>query len=259
MGLILYEKTDKYGILTFNNPEKLNAIDFAMLDELNAVLDGVENDRDLRCLILTGSGEKAFIAGGDIAVQNAFGVLEAYDWSRLGVKTLGRIEKLPMPVIGAVNGYALGGGFEVALCCDMLFFSENAVVGFPETGLGIIPGFGGTQRIARKVPLNTAKELVFTGARIGANEAYRIGVANAVVPLPELMGAAVECAKRVCKNGPIAVRKAKIAINEGVQTDLERGLLIESAVFAGCFETKDKTIAMTAFLEKKKDFVFVNA
>jgi enoyl-CoA hydratase len=258
MELVLFEKTENIGILTFSNPSTLNSINFQVLEELETKLDIIENDKIVRCLIITGAGERAFIAGGDIALQNTFGVIEAYQWACTGHRCLRRLEMMPVPVIGAINGYALGGGTEVALACDLLIASENAIFAQPEVGLGIIPGFGGTQRLPRKVGLNKTKELIFTGMKITAQEAMRIGLVNQVVPQEDLMREAVKLAEMIVRNAPIAVRLAKVAMNDGIQCDLDRGLALERALFSECFSTEDKTIGMTAFEEKNKNIVFKN-
>jgi len=258
MGLVFYERRDNIGILTINNPKTLNALDFQVLEELEIALDKIEKCMDIYCLIITGAGDKAFIAGGDIALQNTFNVISAYKWASIGHSCIHKLESMHMPVIGAINGYALGGGTEVALACDILVASENAIFAQPEVGLGIIPGFGGTQRLPRKVGINKAKELIFTGMRIGAVEAMRIGLVNKVVPHEVLMQEAIKLAEIIIKNAPIAVRFAKIAINDGIQCDLDRGLSIEKALFSECFSTEDKATGMSAFVEKNINVVFNN-
>lgn len=258
MSLVCYEKRQDVGILTFNNPKTLNALDFRVLEELDTTLDVIKEDKDIYCLIITGAGEKAFIAGGDIALQNTFDVLSAYNWACTGHRCIRKLETMPMPVIGAINGYALGGGTEVALACDLLVASEKAIFAQPEVGLGITPGFGGTQRLPRKVGINKAKELIFTGMRIDAAEAMRIGLVNKVVPHETLMEEAIQLAEMIIKNAPIAVRLAKVAIDEGIQCDIDRGLSMEKALFSECFSTEDKTTAMTAFVEKNKNVIFHN-
>lgn len=247
---VRFEKDGAIGILTFDNPRTLNALDFQVLEELNAIMDGIERDRDVRCLIVTGAGEKAFIAGGDIAVQLTFTVQAAYDWACLGHRTLRRIETLPFPVIGAVNGYALGGGTEVALVCDLLLASEQAIFGQPEVALGIIPGFGGTQRLPRKIGVNKAKELLLTGRRFDAAEALALGLVNEVLPPDQLMARAREIARAMTSLSFDALRLCKIAVDEGLQCDLDRGLAMERGVFSQCFATARQKEEMQKFVDR---------
>jgi enoyl-CoA hydratase len=258
MYYIEFEKREHIGILTINNSSKLNALNFEVLDDFNNVLDVIREDKEIFCLIITGTGEKAFIAGGDIALQNSFDVMQAKGWSHRGQACLRKLETMPMPVIGAINGFALGGGLEVALACDILIASENAIFGQPEVCLGIIPGFGGTQRLPRKIGLNKAKELIFTGNKIDVAEALKIGLISKAVPSTSLMEETLILAESIIKNAPIAVRQAKIAINEGIQCDLDRGLSIEKSLFSECFSTDDKTTGMSAFINKNKNVCFKN-
>ena len=258
MSHVDFVKREHIGLLTFNNPQKLNVLDLNTLIDFNSILDVIRDDVEIYCLIVTGVGEKSFIAGGDITLQNTFSVMEAYNWANLGQGCLSKLEKMPMPVIGAVNGYALGGGMEVALACDLIIASENAIFGQPEVTLGIIPGFGGTQRLPRKVGINKAKELIYTGNKIDVDEALKIGLVNKVAKRETLMEDAIGFANNIIQNAPIAVRLAKLAINEGTQCDIDRGLVIEKSLFSECFSTEDKTTAMTAFIKKNKNVRFTN-
>jgi enoyl-CoA hydratase len=207
---------------------------------------------DVRVVLLTGAGEKAFIAGADISVMKGFTTLEAFDFSLLGQRILAFIEAMSQPVIGVINGYALGGGCEVAMACDLLIAADTARFGQPEVNLGIIPGSGGTQRLPRLVGRNLAKELVLTGEMITAQRAYEIGLVNKVVPAAELMGTAREIAKKILSRGPVAVRTAKIAMNRGLDLDLANACALEASLFAAGFSTSDSKEGIAAFLEKRE-------
>ena len=213
MEFITYEVEGQVGIITINRPKALNALNSAVLDELDATIDGVDLDA-VRCLILTGAGEKSFVAGADIAEMSTLTKEEGEAFGKKGNDIFRKIETLPIPVIAAVNGFALGGGCEISMSCDIRICSDNAVFGQPEVGLGITPGFGGTQRLARLVGLGMAKQMIYTARNIKADEAYRIGLVNAVYPQEELMPAAKKMAAGIAKNAPIAVRHCKQAINE---------------------------------------------
>jgi len=252
MDKVKYSVEDRIGIVIFDNPKTLNALDFDSLDEMNNVLNEVESDSDVKCLILTGGGEKAFIAGGDIQVQSTFDVIHAYDWACFGHSILDKIDNLRIPVIGAINGYALGGGMEVALTCDILIASEQAVFGQPEVTLGITPGFGGTQRLPRKIGINRANELIFTGRNVSAQEALAYGLVNKIVPHEDLMRVSREIAESIIRNSAPAIRLAKIAITDGMKCELDRGLSLERALFSECFATEEQKVAMQAFLDRKK-------
>ena len=257
MPYVTFERRGPVALILLDRPQQLNAVDFASLRELDEALDRAAADPELRCAVLASAVEKAFLAGGDIRLQNTFGVMEAAEWAACGHSVLRKLERLPIPVIAAVNGYALGGGTELLLACDFAIASEDALFAQPEVGLGIIPGFGGTQRLARKVGVSMAKELIFTGERIGAQEALRIGLVNRVVPAERLRAETMELAGLVAANAPVAVRLAKEAIDAGLQCDLDRGLLLERALFTRCFATEDKRIGMTAFERRDKHPVFV--
>lgn len=248
---VRFKNDGPIGILTFDNPKNLNGLDFQVMEEVNILLDHMQSEGTTRCLILTGAGEKAFIAGGDIAMQLTFTVSMANTWAMLGYRTLRRLETLSIPVIGAVNGYALGGGTEIALTCDMLIASEKAVFAQPEITLGIIPGYGGTQRLARKIGVNKAKEFILLGRRFDAWEAKEIGLVNTVVPHERLMEEAMKWANVAAALSPDALLFAKQAINDGLQCDIDRGLTVERGLFVQCFDTERQKIEMRNFVEKR--------
>lgn len=257
MEYILYEAEGTVGIITINRPKALNALNLQVLEELDEVLCEVDRDR-VRALILTGAGEKAFVAGADISQMCGFTKAEAEAFGEKGNGIFRRLETFPVPVIAAVNGFALGGGCELALSCDIRICSDQAVFGQPEAGLGITPGFGGTQRLARTVSPGMAKQMIYTAKNIKAEEAYRIGLVNAVYPGEELMGAARKLAEQISRNAPIAVRNCKKAINDGLQMDMDQALVLEKQLFGDCFETHDQKEGMEAFLEKRKEKHFTN-
>ena len=257
MGFVLYEQKDAVGIVTINRPEALNALNSAVLDELNSVIDAVDLNT-VRCLILTGAGEKSFVAGADIGEMSSLTKAEGEAFGKKGNDVFRKIETLPIPVIAAVNGFALGGGCEISMSCDIRICSENAVFGQPEVGLGITPGFGGTQRLARLVSPGMAKQLIYTARNIKADEAYRIGLVNAVYPQEELMAQAQKMAAGIAMNAPIAVRNCKKAINDGLDVAMDDALVIEEKLFGDCFETHDQVEGMSAFLEKRKEKNFTN-
>jgi enoyl-CoA hydratase len=257
MGFVDYQAEGMVGILTINRPAALNALNSGVLDDLNAALDGVDVN-EIRALIITGAGDKSFVAGADIAEMSALTKEEAEAFGRKGNDLFLRIESFDIPVIAAVNGYALGGGCELSMSCDIRICSDNAVFGQPETGLGITPGFGGTQRLARLVGMGMAKQMIYTARNIKADEALRIGLVNAVYPQAELMPAAKKMAEGIARNAPIAVANAKKAINDGYQVSIEEGAAIEEELFGDCFETHDQKEGMGAFLEKRKEKIFTN-
>ncbi len=257
MKYILYEVIDSVGVITINRPEALNALNTQVLSEIKETLHNVDID-SVRCLIITGSGQKAFVAGADIAEMSSMTKAEAEAFGKFGNDTFLDIEKFPIPVIAAVNGFALGGGCEISLACDIRLCSDNAVFGQPEVGLGITPGFGGTQRLVRVVGLSMAKEMIYTAGNIKADQALRIGLVNNVYPQEELMEQAMKLAKKIARNAPIAVRNCKQAINEGISHDIDNAVVIEEKLFSSCFETHDQIEGMSAFLEKRKEKVFLN-
>lgn len=239
-------------VLTINRPKSLNALDRPTLEEIGAAAAEVGNSADARVLVVTGSGTKAFVAGADIARMSQMDALEAKDFSALGLRTCRSLEELQVPTIAAVNGYALGGGCELAMSCDWIFASDRAVFGQPEVTLGVTPGFGGTQRLTRLVGRAMAMELVTTGRQMTADEALRVGLVNRVVPADSLMETVLESARLVAARGPVAVRLAKEAVQRGQDVDLDSACLLESEVFALCFATADQKEGMGAFLEKRK-------
>ena len=257
MEFVNYEVEGQIGIITINRPKALNALNSAVLDDLSAVLDMVDLDT-IRCLILTGAGEKSFVAGADIGEMSTLTKAEGEAFGKKGNDVFRRLETFPIPVIAAVNGFALGGGCEISMSCDIRICSENAVFGQPEVGLGITPGFGGTQRLARIVGAGKAKEMIYGARNIKADEAYRIGLVNNVYPPEELMPAAKKLASTIARNAPIAVRNCKKAINEGMQVDMDAAIVIEEKLFGDCFESYDQKEGMTAFLEKRKVEAFLN-
>ncbi len=243
--------------LILNRSESLNALNAQVLDDLSAALDAVDLDT-VRCLIFTGAGEKAFAAGADIAAMADMTPEEAAAFSRRGNEVFRRIETFPLPTIAAVNGYALGGGCELAVACDMRLCSETAVFGQPEVTLGITPGFGGTQRLMRLVGMGKAKELIFSARNVKAPKALEIGLVNAVYPPEELLPAAKKLGARIAKNAPIAVRACKAAMNEGIDLPMDEAVDAEIREFSGCFETEDQKRGMAAFLSKQKNVEFEN-
>lgn len=257
MEFITYEVEGQIGIITINRPKALNALNSAVLDELDKTLDAVDQEA-IRCLILTGAGEKSFVAGADIGEMGTLTKAEGEAFGKKGNDVFRKLETFPIPVIAAVNGFALGGGCEISMSCDIRICSENAVFGQPEVGLGITPGFGGTQRLARIVGTGKAKEMIYGARNIKAEEAYRIGLVNNVYPAEELMPAAKKLASTIARNAPIAVRNCKRAINEGIQVDMDQAIVIEEKLFGSCFETCDQKEGMNAFLEKRKVDAFLN-
>ena len=257
MEFITYEVEGQIGIITINRPKALNALNSAVLDELDKTLDAVDQEA-IRCLILTGAGEKSFVAGADIGEMSTLTKAEGEAFGKKGNDVFRKLETFPIPVIAAVNGFALGGGCEISMSCDIRICSENAVFGQPEVGLGITPGFGGTQRLARIVATGKAKEMIYGARNIKAEEAYRIGLVNNVYPAEELMPAAKKLASTIARNAPIAVRNCKRAINEGIQVDMDQAIVIEEKLFGSCFETCDQKEGMNAFLEKRKVDAFLN-
>ncbi len=252
MEFILYEVKDMVATITINRPKALNALNSQVLEELDAALDAVDLNT-VRCLILTGAGDKSFVAGADIGEMSTLTKAEGEAFGKKGNDVFRKLETFPIPVIAAVNGFALGGGCEIAMSCDIRICSDNAVFGQPEVGLGITPGFGGTQRLARLVSPGMAKQLIYSARNIKADEAYRIGLVNAVYPAEELIPQAEKLAATIAMNAPIAVRNCKKAINDGLQTDMDSALVIEEKLFGDCFETEDQKAGMGNFLEKDKE------
>ena len=265
MDFILYEQKGAVGVITINRPQALNALNSQVLDELSETFRNV-NLEEVRCLVLTGAGEKSFVAGADIAEMSTLTKAEGEVFGKKGNDVFRMIETFPIPVIAAVNGFALGGGCEISMSCDIRLCSDNAVFGQPEVGLGITPGFGGTQRLARLVGAGMAKQMIYTARKIKAAEAYRIGLVNQVVSAEldeagnvvksaqeNLLATAEKMASTIAANAPIAVRNCKKAINEGLQTDMDQAIVIEEKLFGDCFETEDQKAGMGNFLEKDKE------
>jgi len=249
---LIFRKENGIGVLTINRPDKLNAISNELTDEMEAFLDEVEKDEDLRVLVITGAGDKAFAAGADIGELVERDARLGREVSRRRQQLFSRIENLPVPVIAAVNGYALGGGLELALACNIRLCSENARFGAPEVKLGIIPGDGGTQRLPRLVGLGRAMEMILTGDFIDAGEAYRIGLVNRVVPPGDLMKEALDLAVKIASRPPLAVKYAKEAVNRSQEGDSASGYALESYLHALTCTTEDKREGVAAFLEKRK-------
>ncbi|CFY10325.1 Crotonase superfamily [Syntrophomonas zehnderi OL-4] len=249
---VILDKEDNLATLYINRPKAMNALNRETLLDIKAVLMDVKNDSDVKTLIITGSGEKAFVAGADIAYMHNLSVSEARAFSQLGQDVFRMIELMEKPVIAAINGFALGGGCELAMACDIRLAAEHAVFGQPEVGLGVIPGYGGTQRLARLVGEGRAKELIFTGDTIKTPEAYRIGLVNHVYPGSELMDQAKKLAGKIARQAPLAVGYSKTAVGKGLQVDIDTGIGMESDLFGMCFATEDQKEGMKAFMEKRK-------
>jgi enoyl-CoA hydratase len=249
---IIESLDDGIETITFNRSKALNALNTALLEELSAALDSVAGNENTRVLVLTGSGDKAFVAGADIKELAGLSALQAKCFANKGQSVINKIVELPIPVIAAVNGYALGGGMEIALACDFIYAAESANLGLPETTLGLIPGFGGTQRLPRLVGPNQAKELIYTGKIITAAEALAIGLVNRVVAPGDLMESVTETARTMATKGRISLRAAKEAVNYGLDTNLVAGLKIEQDAFAICMVSEDAREGTRAFIEKRQ-------
>ncbi len=249
-----FVKTEVQGaveIITIDRPKALNALNPEVLADLKAAFEAVDQET-IRCIVLTGEGDKSFVAGADIGSMSTMTKAEGEAFGKLGNDVFLMIESFPIPVIAAVNGFALGGGNELAMSCDIRICSDNAVFGQPEVGLGITPGFGGTQRLARLVGMGMAKQLVYSALNIKADEAYRIGLVNAVYPQAELMENVLKLAGKIAKNAPIAVRNCKKAINGGISLPIEKAVEVEEKLFGDCFETHDQKEGMACFLSREK-------
>ncbi|TGE31666.1 enoyl-CoA hydratase-related protein [Desulfosporosinus sp. Sb-LF] len=249
---LILEKEDDLAILYINRPKAMNALNAEALYELEEAIKEVKADPNVKVMIVTGMGDKSFVAGADISFILPLSPAEGRFFSDLGERVMRQFELLEKPVIAAVNGFALGGGCELAMSCDMRLASETAVFALPEVGLGVIPGFGGTQRLPRLIGEGRAKELTFTAEVINAQEAYRLGLVNHVYPLDQLMDQAKKLARKIAAKAPLAVGYAKFAINKGLQVDIETAMSIESDMFGMCCATADKSEGMSAFVEKRK-------
>lgn len=248
---VILEKNDHLAIVTINRPKALNALNSETLKDLDTVIADLENDSNIYTVILTGAGEKAFVVGADISEMKDLNEEEGQAFGTLGNNVFRRLENLDKPVIAAISGFALGGGCELAMACDIRIASEKAKFAQPEVGLGITPGFGGTQRLPRIVGEGKAKELIYTCDIVKADEALRIGLVNKVVPLENLMEEAKTMASKIIANAPIAVKLCKDAINRGTQVDMDKAIAIEAEDFGKCFLSEDQTEGMTAFMEKR--------
>lgn len=258
MNFVKYEQDEMIGVITINRSEALNALNSSVLDEIGDCFDNIDINA-IRAVVLTGEGIKSFVAGADIGEMSKLSKAEGEAFGKKGNDIFRKIETFPIPVIAAINGYALGGGCELAMSCDIRICSDNAVFGQPETGLGITPGFGGTQRLARLVGTGMAKQLIYTAKNIKADEALRIGLVNAVYTQEELLETAKKMAKGIAKNAPIAVRACKKAINDGLDVKMDDAIVIEEKLFGSCFETHDQIEGMSSFLEKRKEKNFINS
>jgi enoyl-CoA hydratase len=248
---IKYEEEGQISILTINRPKALNALNSQVLEELDKTLEQIDTSK-IRALIVTGAGEKSFVAGADISEMSTLTKKQGVDFSKKGNDIFRKIETFPIPVIAAVNGFALGGGCEISMSCDIRICSDNAIFGQPEVGLGITPGFGGTQRLARLIGMGMAKQMIYTGQNIKAEEALRIGLVNAIYPQNELLNEAKKLALTIANNGPNAIKNCKKAINEGMQVDIDKAIQIEEKLFGECFETSEQIDGMNNFLNKGK-------
>ena len=251
MEFVKVEVQDAVAVVTIDRPKALNALNPDVLNELKAAFEGLDQNT-VRCVVLTGAGDKSFVAGADIGSMSTMTKAEGEAFGKMGNDIFLMIENYPLPVIAAINGFALGGGNELAMSCDIRICSDNAVFGQPEVGLGITPGFGGTQRLGRVVSMGMAKQLVYSGLNIDANEALRIGLVNAVYPQEELMPAVLKLAGKIAKNSPIAVRNCKKAMNEGISLPMEEAVVVEEKLFGDCFETHDQVEGMQCFLSREK-------
>ena len=251
MSFVNVDLQGAVAVLTIDRPKALNALNPEVLADLKAAFEGLDQNT-VRCVVLTGAGDKSFVAGADIGSMSTMTRAEGEAFGKLGNDIFLMIENFPLPVIAAVNGFALGGGCELAMSCDIRICSDNAMFGQPEVGLGITPGFGGTQRLPRLVGMGMAKQLLYTARNIDAAEALRIGLVNAVIPQAELLDAALKMAGQIAKNAPIAVRACKKAVNEGMQVSIDKAVVIEEKLFGGCFETHDQVEGMACFLSREK-------
>ncbi|MBK1810511.1 short-chain-enoyl-CoA hydratase [Clostridium sp. YIM B02505] len=249
---VILEKEGNIAIVTINRPKALNALNSETLKDIDTVVAELEKDKEVYAVILTGAGEKSFVAGADIAEMKDLNEEQGREFGALGNKVFRRLEVLDKPVIAAISGFALGGGCELAMACDIRIASVKAKFAQPESGLGITPGFGGTQRLPRIVGLGKAKELIYTGDIINAEEALRIGLVNKVVALEDLMTEAKALANKIAKNAPIAVKLCKDAIDRGMQVSIDEAIVIEAEDFGKCFATEDQTEGMTAFVERRE-------
>ena len=251
MSFVTYEQDGYVGVITINRPEVLNALNLEVIEQLDDILLRAESQEDVHVIVITGAG-RSFVAGADIGEMVNYTADDAKRFSHHGNNTMMHITRFPSPVIAAVNGFALGGGCELSMSCDIRICADTAVFGQPEAGLGITPGFGGTQRLARLVGMGMAKQLVYSALNIKADEAYRIGLVNAVYPQAELMENVLKLAGKIAKNAPIAVRNCKKAMNDGISLPIEKAVEVEEKLFGDCFETHDQQEGMACFLSREK-------
>jgi enoyl-CoA hydratase len=249
---VLCERKDQISIVSINRPQSLNALNMETLGEISQVFAQLSHDNQTKAVILTGVGDKSFVSGADIGQFNTLKPIDAPGFSRHGQSVFSQIENLGKPTIAAVNGYALGGGCELALACSLRVASEKARFGLPEVSLGLIPGYGGTQRLPRLIGKGRALELILTGEMIDAQEAYRIGLVNKVVPAEHLLNSCLDLVNKILRNGPVALKMALEAVNYGLNSDLETGTMVESNLFGLCFATQDREEGVKAFSEKRK-------
>ncbi len=257
MEKVLFEKKGHVAVITLNDTKVLNALSYQMIMDIKEAFEMAKADEEVYVVVLTGAG-KAFAAGADITYMQNMKPMEAYNWAKTGNAVFRGIETMAKPVIAAVNGFALGGGCELAMSCDFIYASEAAKFGQPEVGLGVTPGFGGTQRLSRAVGTRMAKELCYTGKVISAARAKEIGLVNDVFAAEELVDKALATAEMICAQAPIAVDQCKMAINHGIEASITDGIEFECQLFGNCFSTEDQTIGMKAFVEKAKEKHFVN-
>ena len=257
MAFVEFEQRGHVGLITINRPEVLNALNLEVIEQLDDILLRAESQEDVHVIVITGAG-RSFVAGADIGEMVNYTADDAKRFSHHGNNTMMHITRFPSPVIAAVNGFALGGGCELAMSCDIRVASEKATFGMPEVGLGITPGFGGTQRLQRIVGMSTAMELVLTSRTIDAQEALQIGLVKRVYPADVMLDKALELANAIASNAQVAVRQSKAAIRRGLQTDIYTGAAYESEAFGLCFATEDQKEGMGAFLEKRKEKHFQN-
>ena len=258
MNTVLFHIDGHIATITINNPQVLNALSTEVLTDLKQVLDEIEKIENIYAVIITGAGEKSFVAGADIAEMKDKNPKQATEYAEFADGIFFRIENFHCPVIAAVNGFALGGGCELAMACDIRIASETARFAQPETGLGITPGFGGTQRLPRLVGAGRAKELIYTGRTIKADEALAMGLVNKVTKPEALMQETLAMAQTICQKAPFAIKQAKAAVNKGLQVSIDKAIAIETEEFAQCFATEDQKMAMTAFVKKEKIEKFNN-
>jgi len=258
MEYIKTEYIEKVALLTISRPKALNALNKQVLEEIGQAFDSIDQD-EYRVVVITGEGDKSFVAGADIAQMKDMSSEEGTDFGRFGNSIMRKIEAFPLPVIAAVNGFALGGGNELAMACDIRLASENALFGQPEVGLGITAGFGGTQRLARVIgSTSIAKELLYTAKTIKAEKAKEIGLVSEVYPTGQVVEEALKLAKTIAANAPIAVRRTKVAVNDGLDKTIDEAIELEAVEFGSCFGTEDQGEGMGAFLEKRKEKNFIN-